>query len=396
MKTTAMPARLYADNAATSFPKPPQVFEATRAYALELGAPAGRSGYREALEAERIVADCRRRLAAMINAERPEHVIFALNCTAALNQAIKGLLRPGAHVVTTSLEHNSVLRPLFALRQERPIDLAVVRADPTTGRVDPGQVMAACRPDTQLVAITHASNVTGAIQPIEDVARETRRRGIICLVDAAQTAGHVPIDVQAMNIDLLTVPGHKGLLGPLGTGALYIRPGLEQRMTPLLDGGTGSESEQPRQPDFLPDKFEAGSLNVIGLAGLGAALSWIADRTVTALQEHDRLLSRTFLDALAGAPGLTLFGPRAAPRRVAVFSVRLDALAPAELSTLLEAEFGILTRSGLHCAPLAHETIGTEDSGETTRISFGPFTTEAEVRQCAAALRQLSGAGRPA
>lgn len=391
-----MPVRLYADNAATSFPKPPQVFEAMRAYTLELGAPAGRSGYREALDAGRIVGDCRRKLAALINAERPEHVVFALNGTAALNQAIKGLLRPGDHVVTTSLEHNSVLRPLNALREECAIDVAIVRADPSTGRVDPRQVLAACRTDTRLVAITHAGNVTGAIQPIEDVARETRRRGIVCLVDAAQTAGHVPIDVQAMNIDLLAVPGHKGLLGSLGTGALYIRPGLEQDMMPLLQGGTGSESERPRQPDFMPDKFEAGSLNVVGLAGLGAALSWIADRTVAALQEHDRFLGGTFLDALAGAPGLTVFGPRDPQARVGVFSVRLDGLAPAELSTLLEAEFGILTRSGLHCAPLAHETIGTKDSGGTTRLSFGPFTTETEVRQCAAALRQLSGAGGPA
>lgn len=361
-----------------------------RRYAEELGASAGRGAYQEALATGELVAECRRRLARLINAPAPEHVVFGHNCSTALNQAIKGYLRKGDHVVTSRMEHNSVLRPLQALTDEGLIEVTHAPADSETGQIDAVDLLAAIRPRTKLIALVHASNVTGTLQPIEAVGAAARRRGIPFLVDAAQTAGHVPIDVQASNIDLLAIPGHKGLLGPLGTGALYIRPGLEGAITPLIQGGTGSVSERPVQPDFMPDKFESGSHNAIGLAGLAAALQWVEEQSVETLAAHDRALSARFLQQGREVPGLTVYGPKRAEDRVAVFSIRLPGLEPGELSALLETEFGILTRSGFHCAPLAHETIGTHADGGTTRLSFGAFNSPADVDYCVESLGKLT------
>ncbi len=387
-----MPERLYADNAATSFPKPPAVWDAMRAYADELGASAGRGAYREAIETGELLTRCRRRLARLINAASELELVFLHNCSAALNQAIKGLLRPGDHVVTTVMEHNSVLRPLNALSASDRVDVTYVQVDSATTLLDPARFFEAIRPDTKLICLTHASNVTGALQPIAVVGAEAKRRGIPFLVDAAQTAGHVPIDVRAMNIDLLAMPGHKGLMGPLGTGALYIRSGLEKRITPLVHGGTGSVSELPVQPDFMPDRFESGSHNAIGIAGLNAALEWLDQKKVPACREHDLELSRGFLHASREIPGLRVFGPAEPDDRVAVFSVSVEGLEPAELAALLESEFGILTRPGIHCAPLAHRTIGTDAAGGTTRLSFGVYNTPDDVARCVDALTRLASA----
>lgn len=387
-----VPDRLYLDNAATSHPKPPQVFEAMRRYAESLGASAGRGVYREAVETGEILADCRRRLARLIGCRLPEQIVFTHNCSAALNLAIKGILRPGDHVVATMMEHNSVLRPLHALRERGEIDVTFVRADARSGLVDPVDLFAAVRPNTRLICLVHASNVTGTLQPIEVVAAEARRRGILFLVDAAQTAGHVPVDVGVTPIDLLAMPGHKGLLGPLGTGALYVRPGLEGELRPIIEGGTGSVSEMPTQPDFMPDKFESGSHNAIGLAGLGAALAWLESETIASLHTHDRELSERFLAATSEIEGLRLHGSRDAKQRVAVFSLSFEGLEPQELSAVLEAEFGLLTRSGIHCAPFAHEVLGTHASGGTTRMSFGAFNTLADADRCAASLARLASA----
>jgi cysteine desulfurase/selenocysteine lyase len=382
--------RLYADNAATSFPKPPAVLDAMRDYAQQLGASAGRGAYREALETGELLADARRKLARLIGSPAPDHVIFTFNGSGALNLAIKGLLRPGDHVVATRMEHNSVLRPLHALIDAGVISADFVPADPATGLVSPSDVLAAVRPETALVCMVHASNVTGALNDVAAVGPALQKRGVVFLVDAAQTAGHVPIDVRTAAIDLLALPGHKGLLGPLGTGALYIRPGLESRIRPIVEGGTGSISELPRQPDHLPDKYEAGSHNAIGLAGLRAALGWIEARTVEALSRHAAELSARFIEQIAGIRGLKLLGPQDPARRVPVFSLCFDGLDPPEAAALLEAEFGILARSGLHCAPFAHETIGTAATGGTTRLSFGPFTTAVDVDRIAAAIREIA------
>jgi len=387
-----MKSRLYLDNAATSFPKPREVLEAMASYARDLGASAGRGAYHEALETGEILDECRRRLARLIGAETAGQVVFTFNCTGALNLAIKGLLRCGDHVVTSVMEHNSVLRPLNALRDQIGISITYVPADPTSGTVCIDRLFDAVQPRTRLIALVHGSNVTGSLHDVAAAGAEARRRGIPLLVDAAQTAGHVPIDVQAMGIDLLAMPGHKGLMGPLGTGALYIRPGLEQSIRPLVEGGTGSVSERAVQPDFLPDRFESGSHNAIGLAGLRAALEWIERRSVEWLHAHNQQLAARFLEQTEGIDGLRTYGPRKAADRVAVFSLRMTGLDPEELSALLESEHGILTRSGLHCAPLAHQAIGTHNSGGTTRLSFGPFNTPADVERCAEALRQLAAA----
>jgi selenocysteine lyase/cysteine desulfurase len=290
------------------------------------------------------------------------------------------------------MEHNSVLRPLHALQEQRGVEVTHVGADADTGVVDVGALLAAARPNTRLIAVNHGSNVTGAVQAIGAIGPESRRRGITFLVDAAQTAGHRVIDMQDACIDLLAMPGHKGLMGPLGTGVLCMRPGMEASIAPLLEGGTGSVSETPIQPMHLPDKYESGSHNAIGIAGLGAAVRWIEEKTVDALQAHDRELSARFLERVAGCAGLRVFGPTQPEARVAVFGMRLDGFDPAELAAVLDSAFGIQSRSGIQCAPLAHQTIGTLDQGGTTRVSFGAFNTVDDVERCAEAIVSLAGA----
>ena len=386
--------RLYLDNAATSNPKPREVYEAMARYAADLGASAGRGAYREAVETGSLITECRRRLNRLFHGERPEHFIFVLNCSDALNMALHGLIDPRAksHAICTHIDHNSILRPLRAMQERGWIELTRVPVDSSTGLVNPDDIRKAIRLDTKLIAITHASNVTGTVQPIRTIGQIAREAGVPFVVDAAQSAGHLPIDVQADLIDLLAAPGHKGLLGPLGTGFLYVRPGIEKILQTTREGGTGSVSELDTQPDFMPDKYEPGSHNAIGIIGLSEGVRWILDQGIDKLHSHDVELSRTFIHGIEGIEGLTYFGPRTTSDRVGVFSVRLDGYEPQELSAALEASFGILTRSGIHCAPLAHEAIGTAALGGTTRFSFGPFTTLQDVRFAVDALSQVASA----
>ncbi len=380
--------RLYCDNAATSFPKPPAVLQAMIDYATQIGASAGRGGYAEAQASAAILKTCRERLNTLFHGENPLHFVFTLNCTDALNLAIKGILRPGDHAIATCMEHNSVLRPYRAL-EENGVTCAHIGAD-AAGIVDPEDVRRALRPETRLITVVHGSNVTGTVQPIREIGRIAREAEIPFLVDAAQTAGHVPIDVQADFIDLLAVPGHKGLLGPLGTGALYIRPGVEERLKPLRHGGTGSVSELDVQPDFMPDKFESGSHNAIGIAGWSEALDWILERTVDSLFRHDRSLCATFIEECDGVEGLRFAGPQGVRDRIAVFSVQAAGIEPMQLSQRLEKDYGILTRSGLHCAPRAHRHLGTSGENGMTRLSFGPFLTAVDVTYAADALAKIA------
>ncbi|MEX2215036.1 MAG: aminotransferase class V-fold PLP-dependent enzyme [Phycisphaeraceae bacterium] len=398
-----MPARrLYMDNAATSFPKPPTVLEAMMRYATELGASPGRGAYAEAREAGELMLECRRRICRLIGADvsKPEHIIFTLNTTDALNLAIRGILlhptcrarKSLGHIITTWLDHNSVLRPYNALADQIGVEQTRVPCDPQTGLVDPQDIRRAIRPDTCLIAVVHGSNVTGTLQPVREIGCIAREADIPFIVDAAQSLGHVPIDVEADRIDLLAFPGHKGLLGPLGTGGLYIRPGIEQRMVTIREGGTGSISEHDTQPDFLPDRFEPGSHNAIGIIGLSEGVKWILDRGVDNLWSHEQDLIRAFLDALeeGECPGLTLYGPQGLKHRCGVFSVRVEGFdQPQALSDVLERDYGILTRSGIHCAPLAHRTFGTHALGGMTRFSFGPFLTAADVRYACDALGHI-------
>jgi cysteine desulfurase family protein len=386
------PRRLYLDNAATSFPKPRQVLDAMVRYATDLGASAGRGGYREALETGSLITQCRRRLNKLFHGEKFEHFIFTLNCSDALNLAIKGLVdgKSPAHAICTQIDHNSILRPLNALADRGWIEQSRIAIDPASGLVDPREIRRAIRPDTKMIAVTHVSNVTGTIQPIREIGKIAREHGIAFIVDAAQSAGHVPIDVQADCIDLLAAPGHKGLFGPLGTGFLYIRPGVEKILQTIKEGGTGSVSELDRQPDFLPDKYEPGSHNAIGIAGLSEGVQWILDRGIESLAAHDVELMRTFIDGVADVPGLFYYGPPGVKNRVGVFSVRVEGLDPHELAAILESNYGILTRPGIHCAPLAHQAIGTTALGGTTRLSFGPFLSPQDVSFATDALAEIA------
>jgi len=391
------PRRLYLDNAATSFPKPRGVTEAMVRYATDLGASAGRGAYREAVETGELIAECRRRLNRLFHGERPEHFVFTLNCSDALNLALKGLVDPRdrGHAICTQIDHNSILRPLRAMEEHGWIHATRIPVEAATGLLDPDDIRKAIRPETKLIAVTHASNVTGTLQPIRAIGRIAREAGVPFIVDAAQSAGHVPIDLQADCIDLLAAPGHKALLGPLGTGFLYVRPGLEKLLRPLKEGGTGSVSEQDRQPDFMPDKYEPGSHNAIGIAGLSQGVKWVADQTVEKLAAHDAALIRTFLDGISGIEGLTCYGPQSVKHRVGVFSIRIEGYDPHELSAILESAYGVLTRSGIHCAPLAHEAIGTATLGGTTRFSFGPFVSQQDVQYATDAVAQIAATRQP-
>ncbi len=383
---------MYMDNAATSFPKPRAVIDAMVHYATELGASAGRGSYAEAIETGALISECRRRLNQLFHGQGEDQFIFTLNCSDALNLAIKGLIEPGVpnHAICTHADHNSILRPLNAQTDRGWLDQTRVSIDPRDGLIDPDDIADAIRPDTKLIAVTHVSNVTGTIQPIRQIGKIAREHGIPLVVDAAQSAGHLPIDVQADCIDLLAAPGHKGLLGPLGTGFLYIRPGLEKSLRPLREGGTGSISDQDRQPDFLPDKFEPGSHNAIGIVGLNEGLKWIAQQTMEKLAEHNRELVCTFLEGIGNIDGLICHGPAGVQNRSGVFSVSVAGYDPAELSTVLESRFGILTRSGLHCAPLVHAALGTANLGGTTRFSFGPFLSPQDVQFATDALSEIA------
>lgn len=394
--------RIYLDNAATSFPKPPAVLEAMTRFATELGASPGRGAYNEAKQAGRLLQQCRQRINTLIGGADPDHVVFTLNTTDALNMAIRGIVWADAsrprHLITTDLDHNSVLRVFNALCRHDHITQTRVACDPVTGLVDPDDIRHAITKDTCLVATVHGSNVTGTLQPIRAIGKVCRDMAVPFLVDAAQTLGHLPVHVEHDCIDLLAAPGHKGLLGPLGTGFLYIRPGVERHMTTIREGGTGSVSENDTQPDFMPDRFEPGSHNAIGIIGLSQGVQYILDQGIDNLWEHEQHLMQIMLDGLTACGfaqqnngNLTLFGPPSPNNRCGVFSIRIEGFdQPQSLSDLLERDFGLLTRSGIHCAPHAHATVGTATAGGTTRLSLGPFLTEADIQHACDALNTIS------
>jgi cysteine desulfurase family protein len=382
---------IYMDNAATSWPKPPAVGEAMAWYQEEVGASAGRGGYRRAVDASRVIFDARRAVADLFGVADSRRVIFTLNCTEGLNLALRGWLEEGDHVVTTSMEHNSVARPLNHLKAERGIEVTYVPCS-GEGILDPDDVAAAITPRTRLVAVIHASNVCGAVNDVRAVGAACRERGVPFLVDAAQSAGSVPIDVEDANVDFLGFPGHKGLLGPLGTGALYVGPNVRPR--PLYHGGTGTDSEKTLQPEVLPDYYEAGSHNAVGLAGLKAACDFVAAVTPAAMGEHKSALAERFVAGVDEIPGIEYFGPRDFSRHAGVCSVRVAGMDAAEVGHRLDAEYGIMVRTGLHCSPLAHTTLGTIETG-TVRFSFGYYNTQEQVDAAVRALGKIArGEGR--
>lgn len=382
------PPLIYLDQAATSWPKAPGVAEALTGYLRDVGANPGRSGHRLANEAERIRLDTRAALAELFGVRDPFRVIFAHNATAALNIAIHGLLPPGAHAVTTGLEHNAVMRPLRAAEQ-RGVSISTI-ACAADGMLDPADLAAQLRPETRLIIATHASNVCGTVLPIRELGAQARAHGIPFLVDSAQTAGVWPIDLTADNIDLLAFSGHKGLLGPTGTGGLVLHDDFDPRRLPaLVQGGTGSRSEHETQPEFLPDKFEAGTPNILGLAGLRAAVRYIQQRGSADIQAVERDLTRRLIEGLSEMRGVGIQGPRNPRRQTAVVSLTVAGHTVSELAYRLDEEFGVLCRPGLHCAPAAHRTLGTFPDG-TLRLAPGPFTTTAEIDAALAAIATLA------
>jgi cysteine desulfurase/selenocysteine lyase len=383
---------IYLDNAATSFPKPEAVYAAVDHYNRHVGAAFGRSAYQSALEVQGTVNRCRKQAAEFFGAESPERIIFTFNGTDSLNLALHGLLKPGDHVVTSKIEHNSVLRPLRELRVRKEIDVSYLEAD-STGLIEPADVKAAIQPNTKLITLIHASNVTGTIQPIADVGEIAHNADALFLVDAAQSAGHLPIDLRNLPLDLLACPGHKGLLGPLGTGLLYIRPGIEEKLCSIRQGGTGSQSEDDQQPETLPDKYESGNHNAPGLYGLEAAFGHLQERGIESIRAHEQQLTKQLLNGLSTIPNLELFGPKNIEEQVGVVSISLPGFDPQVLSTILDENFSIQTRAGLHCAPGVHKNIGTFETGGTVRLSTGQFTSVEDIDAAVLAIREVAKAG---
>jgi len=378
---------IYFDNAATSFPKPPAVHETLGRFLTEFGANPGRGSYRMVQEAEGHMAAARRDLAGFFNAPDPDRVIFTLNATDALNMGIKGILARGDHVVTTTTDHNSIMRPLNRMEREGMITVTRIRPD-GHGVVDPAAVAGAIRRETKLVAMLHGSNVTGALQPVEEIGRVARERGATFLVDAAQTAGIWPIDIRAMNIDLLGIPGHKALLGPAGTGALIVGPGV--KLESWREGGTGGDSSYPVQPEEYPHHLEAGTLNTPGIAAWMEGLAYVRNRGLADIRSHEISLIGRMVDALSDNRRVSFYGPPPSADRASVISFNVEGHTPDEVAGILDASFGIGVRSGLHCAPGAHRELGTFPGG-AVRVSPGPFTTASEIDKLAEAVSRIAG-----
>ncbi|MBU4175551.1 MAG: aminotransferase class V-fold PLP-dependent enzyme [Actinobacteria bacterium] len=379
---------IYLDNAATSWPKPGEVCTGMVGFQTGIGANPGRSGHRLSVEAGRVLYQARERVATLFNVDDPLRVIFTLNATDALNIAMRGLLRPGDHVITSSLEHNSVMRPLRRL-EKKGVGVTVVPHG-GEGLLDPGDIRNAITGETKMIVVNHASNVTGTLAPLAEIGTVAREHGLLLLVDAAQTGGSFPIDIIADSIDLLAFTGHKSMMGPQGTGGLAIGNGVDlDTFVPLKTGGTGSRSESEEHPDFLPDKYESGTPNTIGIAGLGEGVRFVLEEGVEKIRAHEMSLAAKLVEGLGTTPGVTLYGPGDIDRRVATVSFNIDGIMPSEVGYMLDEHYGIMCRVGLHCAPAAHRAIGTFPEG-TVRLSIGYFNTADDIEQAIEAVNDIA------
>lgn len=378
--------RIYLDNAATSFPKPEGVSERMRYYLDEVGASVNRSVYAEAADAGLTALTLRERLCSLLGHCDPTHCVLTSGNTAALNMALKGFLQPGGHCIVSALEHNAVMRPMVQL-EKTGVCFDRVPCD-ASGHMDINAYQALFRPNTRLVALTHASNVCGTLHPVAEVCRIAKQRGVPVLLDGAQTAGHFPIHFEHLGLSALAVPAHKGLLGPSGIGALLLSPAFAKQLTPLIAGGTGSYSDSEELPPILPDRLESGTPNVPGIYGWEAALSFIEERGIPTLRAHESALTMRFLQGIETFPNVRIVGPLLPEERVGVVSLDFIGRDNAEIAFALEQEYGILTRCGLHCAPNAHKALGTFPQG-TVRFSFGWATTEGEIDAAIQAIRNF-------
>lgn len=377
---------IYLDNAATTFPKPEAVYRAVDQCMRTVGASAGRGTYKLALDAERIIFGARVALAALLGIRDPARLVFTCNATEALNLALKGFLRHGDHVVTSSMEHNAMWRPLKALERSRGVEITSVKCQPD-GRLNMDDLVRAVRPQTRLIAVNHASNVVGTLLPAQQIGEFARERGIRFLLDTAQTAGVYPIDVESLGVDLLAFTGHKGLLGAMGTGGLYLKEGIV--LEPLKEGGTGGESILEEQPAVLPDRYEPGTSNVPGLAGLKAGVEFLSAEGVSRVREREKALVAYALDKLTGVKGIEIYGTRDPECQVGVVSFNLHKVGAEQVAFHLDNAFDIQVRSGLHCAPQAHITVGTIDRG-AVRVGIGYFNSESHIDALAEALHAIA------
>ena len=375
---------IYFDNAATTMKKPPQVVQAVTEALCSMG-NSGRGSHDASLEASRVIYDTRVKLAELFNAENPSRIAFTANATEALNIAIKGILRAGDHVITTALEHNSVLRPLYE-KEERGVELTIIPAD-SSGNIDYGELEKEIRPDTKAIVCTHASNLTGNLVDIARVGGIAAAHNVLFVVDASQTAGVFPLDVQEMNIDILCFTGHKSLMGPQGTGGIYVREGVVVR--PLLSGGSGVQTYSRRHPEQMPTALEAGTLNAHGIAGLGAAVQYIRDTGIDVIRKKEQELMRGFYEEARAIPGIRIYGDFTAEERAPIVSLNISDYESAAVSDTLARDYGIYTRSGGHCAPLMHQALGTVEQG-AVRFSFSHYNTMEEVYLAVSALKELA------
>ncbi|NIK71472.1 aminotransferase class V-fold PLP-dependent enzyme [Paenibacillus sp. BK720] len=376
---------IYLDHAATSWPKPPAVLEAMQHAMLHEAANPGRGSHRMAVKASRVLFETRKQLAKLFRIKNPNDIAFAANTTAALNMAIKGWVKSGDHVIATSVEHNSVRRPLEYLKHALGIQITYVDAD-EAGRIQVEQIASAVTAETSLIIVNHSSNLLGTIAPVAQIGELARSKGIKLLVDAAQSAGILEIDVEAMGIDMLAFPGHKGLLGPQGTGGLYIHPDVD--LVPQLHGGTGSQSEAPEQPNVRPDRYEAGTQNTPGLAGLKAGVEYVLHETVHNIHTKEWALTQRIMDGLLSVDGIKILGPKLGEQRTGIVAFVADGIDPSEMSFILDQHYQIAVRAGFHCTPMAHACAGTTATG-AVRASVGCFTTEQEADALVAAVKEI-------
>ena len=376
---------IYLDNAATTFPKPEAVYNAMMDCMKNYCANPGRAGHKLAMKAAREIYDTRENIAKLFNIDNPMNIVFTNNATDSLNLAIKGVVNKGDHIITTSMEHNSVIRPIKAL-EKVGVENTIVQCD-DQGFLNIDDLEKAIKPNTKLIVTTHASNVCGTLIDIKSISEIANKHNILYLIDASQTVGVYDIDLKDIKADMLAAPGHKGLLGPQGTGILYIREGLNIGI--LKEGGTGSRSEDLFQPDLLPDKYESGTHNTPGIVGLNEGVKFIFKEGIDKIKEHEEELCKYMLERLEEVPNIKIYGPKDANKRASVISINIGNMDSGEITFLLDSEYDIATRSGIHCAPLAHKTLGTLEQG-AVRFSIGYFNTKEEIDKSIDALKEIS------
>jgi cysteine desulfurase/selenocysteine lyase len=381
-----MPDMIYLDNGATSYPKPEEVYVAMDQFFRRAGVNPGRSGYDLCIEAGELLEDTRAQLTRFFNGTDPDRLVFGYNSTDALNLIIWGMLEEGDHAITTTLEHNSVIRPLFHLARDRGVDVDHVPFD-SRGFVDPNDIRKKFRPNTRLVIINHGSNVIGTVQPVAEIGRFCRERGIPFAIDASQTAGKIPVDMEAMNLDVVAFTGHKSLMGPTGIGGLYVREGITIRHTRA--GGTGVRSAVRSHLDEYPYRLEYGTPNIMGIAGLQTGVRWIEQKGLAAIEAHELRLTTMLRDGLREIPNVILYCQDDLTDHIGVLCFNINGVEAADTGTMLDVDYNIACRTGLHCAPLVHEQLGTDKIHGTVRFGIGPFNTEEHILTAIAAVRDI-------